>query len=217
MARPVNKEPLPAHPAVGLKFRYIHYPNTPKGVKRLSAKVTCPTCEKSRWYRVGTLRQQLKRSNYTGNCLRCSQKLTRTGYYKWALRNGRIRREKTTAGYIVLGPTAIDLVDLPLFRAMQNKNRGVFEHRMVMAKKLGRPLRSNECVDHQDGNRDNNALHNLRLYIRGKNQPGSVGYGTYYHEWQMAEAEIKRLKKSIATMRSNRQNRNRQTKRRVKH
>lgn len=81
---------------------------------------------------------------------------------------------------------------------MQNKNKAVFEHRFVMAKLLGRPLLTNECVDHMDGHKTNNNPLNLRLYVKGKNQPGSgIGYGTYYHEWQMALAEIERLKKLL--------------------
>jgi hypothetical protein len=144
---------------------------------------------------LNTLRQQVKRENFNGQCFPCGIRQGRAGYYKWALRNGRVRRNTTKSGYVLLGPTAIDLPDMPLFRAMQNKNGAVFEHRMVVAKHLGRPLTTAECVDHMDGNRGNNTIDNLRLYVRGKNQPGSApGYGTYYHEWQMALAEIKRLK-----------------------
>lgn len=63
-----------------------------------------------------------------------------------------------------------------------------------MAKALGRPLTSRELVDHMDGVKTNNALENLRLYRRGKNEPGeTTGYGTFYHEWQMALARIRVL------------------------
>ena len=68
------------------------------------------------------------------------------------------------------------------------------EHRWVMAKVLGRPLTSNELVDHMDGNKTNNDASNLRLYVRGKQQPGSApGHGTFYHEWQQAEARVRKL------------------------
>lgn len=86
-----------------------------------------------------------------------------------------------------------------MFRAMQNRSNAVAEHRWVMAKQLGRPLRSNECVDHRDGIKANNDPENLRIYIRGKNQEGSSnGYGTYYHEWQMALARIRELEAKLA-------------------
>lgn len=65
---------------------------------------------------------------------------------------------------------------------------------MVMARKLGRPLTSYELVDHMDGIKTNNDPSNLRLYRRGRNEPGeTTGYGTYYHEWQMALARIREL------------------------
>lgn len=77
----------------------------------------------------------------------------------------------------------------------------MLEHRWVMAKTLGRPLKSYEMVDHMDGNRTNNDPSNLRIYLRGKNQPGSAsGYGTYYHELQIALARIKQLEAELAAV-----------------
>jgi len=43
-------------------------------------------------------------------------------------------------------------------------NKYVFEHRLVMEKKLGRPLTQDECVDHIDRNPENNSPDNLRLF-----------------------------------------------------
>jgi hypothetical protein len=42
----------------------------------------------------------------------------------------------------------------------------VFEHRLVMARMLGRPLTDNESVHHRDGNRQNNDPTNLELWSR---------------------------------------------------
>lgn len=42
------------------------------------------------------------------------------------------------------------------------------EHRVIMEKHLGRPLRGDEHVHHIDGNRQNNAIGNLRIVTPGE-------------------------------------------------
>lgn len=64
--------------------------------------------------------------------------------------------------------------DDPL-RCMGDNNRGVFEHRYVMAQALGRPLRAAETVHHLDGDHGHNALENLQLRF------GAHGEGIVLH------------------------------------
>jgi HNH endonuclease len=189
MARPVNLEPLPEHPAVSrtIEFRRMYGHHGP------CATVTCPLCGKARWYPTGTLRQLLKEhQNFTGVCKPCWSMIPKVRKFR-SSRNPSGRRV-TSKGYVALSVNAIALDDIDMFDAMKMSASYVFEHRWAMAKHLGRPLTSDELVDHKDGNKENNAIDNLRIYVRGKQEPGSApGYGTYYHEWQMALLRIREL------------------------
>jgi hypothetical protein len=70
-------------------------------------------------------------------------------------KGGRI---KTAAGYWYVKLAAKD----PMY-GMANTGGYVAEHRLVMARKLGRPLLPTETVHHIDGDRENNAEDNLQL------------------------------------------------------
>lgn len=75
-------------------------------------------------------------------------------------------------------------------------SRQVFEHHVVMASLIKRPLLPWEVVHHRNGKRADNRPGNLRLYKRGEHHPG---YGDFYQEWQEALAENARIKAHTAS------------------
>jgi len=65
---------------------------------------------------------------------------------------------KTVEGYAMIMPTPEEALLCP-----PGVNGYVLEHRLVMAKALGRPLADEETVHHIDGNRARNDISNLQL------------------------------------------------------
>ena len=67
-------------------------------------------------------------------------------------------RHVNSLGYVEVWVSPDD----PLVK-VQNARRYALEHRVVMARHLGRTLRSDESVHHIDGDRQNNKIENLQL------------------------------------------------------
>lgn len=80
-----------------------------------------------------------------------------------------VRRPGHRYAHIKLAP------DDPLYMTMGGQGDGswVYEHRVVMARALGRPLERGETVHHINGDRYDNRLENLQLR-RGAHGPGQV-------------------------------------------
>ncbi len=76
-------------------------------------------------------------------------------------------RHVTNSGYIEV---LLDPSD-PMARFMRNRIGYVLEHRLVLARALGRPLARYETVHHINGDKQDNRLENLQLRIgnHGKN------------------------------------------------
>ena len=140
----------------------------------------CVKCGKPRW----ETKYQSEQKTYTGLCLSCHVRNTNANYQpprgerSWAWKGGRITDHY---GYIKL---KIDPDDF--FYQMATKKGYVREHRLVMAKHLGRNLHSWEIIHHLNGIKDDNRIENLKLCSTDGHNAA-----TYLHE------EIKRLKKRI--------------------
>ena len=117
---------------------------------RPAVNVTCGKCHQSRWVNLWNLRRQLGNAYYTGYCKTCWKNESWKG-------KGRFRpdsRKVTVHGYIKLW-----LPDHP----MADKGGEVYEHRLVMSQKLGRPLQRYEHVHHKNGDKTDNRPENLEI------------------------------------------------------
>jgi hypothetical protein len=111
----------------------------------------CPICGKCRWVQRGNE----KRSRLCRECyLKERIKNMPSGENHPSWRGGTWKHE---------GYTLIKLPKNSYFYPMTAKNGSIPEHRLVMAKHLGRYLLKSEQVHHIDGDKSNNRIENLEL------------------------------------------------------
>ncbi len=183
------------HPAVDWNEKSI----ISHGRQRLThITVVCPKCRQKRHARPNLVAAKIRAGKFTGLCLPCSPNARKR---EWVtLSPGR--KLDPSKGYIRLGKEAIPPHEWHYYQAMRGAQTTVLEHRLVVARTLGRPLTSGELVDHIDGDKTNNDPTNLRIYRRGHNDPGNTcGYGVFYHEWQLALAEVAALRAEVDLLR----------------
>lgn len=114
--------------------------------------IACIDCARVRWVRF------YKGKAISLRCCDCARKIQRGAKCpKW--KGGRT--------YSSWGYVQILLQPADFFYPMANSNRRVMEHRLVMAKHLGRCLLPWELVHHKNGIRDDNRLENLELTAIG--------------------------------------------------
>ena len=132
----------------------------------------CIDCGKARWAILhGGIPQHLR-------CYPCALKIrSQLGERNPQWKGGRI---KAPGGYI-----AIRLYPSDFFypTATLSNHRYALEHRLVMAKHLGRNLLPFEKIHHKNGIRDDNRLLNLELTMNGAHSRNhSKGYRDGYHK-----------------------------------
>ena len=129
----------------------------------------CSQCGEGSWI----TKTVQKRPKYTGLCHQCNA----------SVRGGK--KIKTGGRWInSLGYVLILLQPDDFFFPMVGKDNYVFEHRLVMARHLGRCLHSWEIIHHKNHKRDDNCIENLQLISDDRHKQISI-----------LEAKIARLKK----------------------
>lgn len=129
---------------------------------------------------------------YIGNCLNCGNKwkssstkkyCTRSCYFsskEFSLRMSKLRQSEKGK---TKKPYAMDrnykMIFLPNHPMTHTKGY-VYEHRLVMAEKLGRLLSSNELVHHINHNQGDNRPENLKLVTRKNHMSNHQDYFDRY-------------------------------------
>lgn len=131
--------------------------------------VSCPDCGKVRL----VLRKDSEKVTFTGRCKSCNayhnleklNPLKRENHPRW---QGGIHYSRLD-GYVVVNLPS----DSPFYPMTTRGNR-VFEHRLVVAKSLGRCLKPREIVHHLNGIRGDNRLENLIVTNNKSHEKGTL-------------------------------------------
>jgi hypothetical protein len=149
----------------------------------------CEICSIGKWIRA---------DNYRKICIACSARITHS-HPKPEERGENNPRWK--GGTIIQdGYRLIKLQPEDPFYPMARKNGYVLEHRLIMARKLGRCLTRKEKVHHIDGNRPHNDETNLELTTQPQHRTSyQYGYRQGFKDGQ--KARIQSLEKEIRLLR----------------
>ena len=100
------------------------------------------------------------------NSVRCENKRSSNGYcgthYKrWKKHGDPLLGVKKTTRQLMQGYVMV----VEKNHANARRNGTILEHRLIMAKHLGRPLKKQENVHHINGNRADNRIENLEMWV----------------------------------------------------
>lgn len=153
---------------------------------------SCVDCGKERWV---WLRSGKPQSERCFTCGRIKGGIVYSSLYRgektsrW--KNGRtITRE----GYVVV---TLSLDDPMAVMAPKGRNLRVREHRLIMARHLGRPLKPSEVVHHKNRNKMDNRIENLELFDYVDHALEHHNMNSLLIENESLKREIERLKRLL--------------------
>lgn len=145
-------------------------------------KVKCPVCKSIRWVGINNINTK----TFSYQCKICS---ARKQYNPHKI---------DKSGYKLIPLFILSEEDRKIAIPMCNANKTVREHRLIMAKHLGRSLTKEEIVHHKNGIKSDNRIENLMLLTTKTHHCGNGD--DYYQKWQESESKIQQLKKEIENL-----------------
>lgn len=158
--------------------------------------VRCPSCKKERLVRNGYIHSQKTKGIFTGRCISCNakkrnekwsvgfhpsysghKKLTKDGYISITLKSLRNTTEFNIASEMAWTTGNI---------------KRILEHRLVMAKHIGRSLEKHEIVHHKNGIKTDNRIENLELLTVKSHHKGHGDF--YYKKYVELLKQVEKLK-----------------------
>lgn len=150
--------------AVGCSVQTVaHHIRRHRGALRVPKRIDWPIEQMRALYEEGGLTIQ-EIADLLGQKQKVVNKIARKHHFQMRRRGPKSGpAHKGWKGGRSIDKSGYVLIYLPDHR-QANSNGYVREHRVVMEKKLGRPLLRTEVVHHRDDNRQNNDPDNLQLY-----------------------------------------------------
>lgn len=109
----------------------------------------------------------------TRTCPTCKREFALKRFLNWRGHSEGFRGAKFCSKHCAYEAQRQDWhVDKNGYRFCTSNGKGIYEHRIVMERSIGRPLRSHETVHHKNGIRTDNRIENLELWSsrHGKGQ-----------------------------------------------